>query len=668
MGVNSNSNSIDIFHYHVKPYVARKPSIYSDITPAILHSNTKILRSQASPKSDHASFGQQLGVDAYLKVETECDVYDTKTLMDSWANFNYNAFAAQWFFFAETALTAQGRPTARLHKYTVVYNPSRSTTKEAEMKVHLSLASKESNEEPRKITFRRQTPIVQSSYLQSTKIDKSLHECIRKVDSNNAYAINAQVNAKLIGGQQKEYTYSISAGLGQNQLQHKWNLHFENDESVEMKLKYCSKKSLQSRAIDQTQITITTSQELPSPVYQWAKTLNTATKAVLFQYLNEVTEPTIQQNKVQVRLNFDQRLNTITLKVQSPQDNVVFRNIRVPASMQNVLPLVAGQNPIEHTYKALYGKAYYPKCVVGQGYVQTFDKKTYSYQVDECDHLITSDCSQNHQHAVLAKEVNGLKHVTIYQGQAQIELRPAQAYSNQVDNWKLSVNGQQVQLRKNEKITLKSSSALEQITAYWTNDNTVVINTPQVRLVHQGKTVTLEVNNTPNGSQCGLCGDYNMDKRTDVLSSKGCIMSSVKLAVHTYRSKSEQCRPISEKTLSQIRTEEERCVKFETKETKVKSVFNSELHDSRSIKKHSYIYKDDKICISQIPLVQCSINSMPREMRKKTVNFVCLPEGRVAKLYAERIERGEILQELKHQPVAFKAEMDQPVSCKPRQV
>merc|ERR1712029_868913 len=106
-----------------------------------------------------------------------------------------------------------------------------------------------------------------------------------------------------------------------------------------------------------------------------------------------------------------------------------------------------------------------------------------------------------------------------------------------------------------------------------------------------------------NGSQCGLCGDYNMDKGTDVLSSKGCIMSSVKLAAHTYRSKSEQCRPIS-----QNRTEEERCVKFETKETKVKSVFNSELHDSRSIKKHSYIYKDDKICISQIPLVQCSIN------------------------------------------------------------
>merc|ERR1719300_2009889 len=37
----------------------------------------------------------------------------------------------------------------------------------------------------------------------------------------------------------KEYTYSISAGLGQNQLQHKWNLHFENDESAYLLKNLC---------------------------------------------------------------------------------------------------------------------------------------------------------------------------------------------------------------------------------------------------------------------------------------------------------------------------------------------------------------------------------------------------------------------------------------------
>merc|ERR1711973_725725 len=89
----------------------------------------------------------------------------------------------------------------------------------------------------------------------------------------------------------------------------------------------------------------------------------------------------------------------------------------------------------------------------------------------------------------LAKEVNGMKHVTLFHEQSKIELRPAQAYSNYVDEYKLTVNGQKVELQKGVKITLQSSQ--EQVTVYWSNDNTV-INTPNTRLVHSGKTVTVE--------------------------------------------------------------------------------------------------------------------------------------------------------------------------------
>merc|ERR1719348_481415 len=102
-----------------------------------------------------------------------------------------------------------------------------------------------------------------------------------------------------------------------------------------------------------------------------------------------------------------------------------------------------------------------------------------------------------------------------------------------------------------------------------------------------------------------------------------------------------------------------------TKKTDIKKVFENEEHrNSKTIKRHSYIYQEDKICTSQEPIIQCSHDSIPEEMRQKTVSYVCLPEGRVAKLYAERIERGESPQELKHQPVAFKAEMEQPLSCR----
>merc|ERR1719259_743512 len=450
--IKSNSQAIDVLHYHVKPYTAKKQLVFKDMTPAILHANTKIIRSKASPKTYQKSFGQALGVDASLKLKTECDVMDTKTLMDSWANFNYNPVAASWFFWAETALTAQGKPSARLHEYTLYYNPTRSTTKAAEMSVQVTLASKVKDQDPRKFIIRasQQTPIVQSQYLQqSSTTDMRLHDSLRKVDSHFGYAMNAQINAKLIGGQEKRYTYSITAGAGQNKLQHKWNLHFENEESssmmklcvngqmsyptnynsnaqfkynnhisfgqtcdqyyvnvkgnsqvsskvmefssysdeskkcqeateedlrlrdlikyehneitkstlekehskcVEKKLKYCSKKLEQSRALDQTDITITTSQTLPKSIYNWARTLNTAAKAVLYQYLTEVSEPSQQQNRINVRLNFDPKIKTVNVQVQSPRENAVFRNIRLPRSLQNVLPLIAGQNPVETTF------------------------------------------------------------------------------------------------------------------------------------------------------------------------------------------------------------------------------------------------------------------------------------------------------------------------------
>ena len=54
-----------------------------------------------------------------------------------------------------------------------------------------------------------------------------------------------------------------------------------------------------------------------------------------------------------------------------------------------------------------------------------------------------------------------------------------------------------------------------------------------------------------------------------------------------------------------FREEEERCIKFDTKKTDVKQVFETEQHwNTKTIKRHSYIYQEDKICISQEPVIQ----------------------------------------------------------------
>jgi len=237
------------------------------------------------------------------------------------------------------------------------------------------------------------------------------------------------------------------------------------------------------------------------------------------------------------------------------------------------------------------------------------------------------------------------------------------AHSNGfIDEYHFTVNGQKVQLHKNQQITLQSTQG--QVTVYLSSDNTVEVNTPQTRLVHSGSTFTVEEKSNTDGSHCGLCGDNNQDMRADVKSSKGCVLSSSWLAAQSYRSKSSQCTPLSVETLNKIRSEEMNCVKFEISKTKIRSVFESEMRDSKSIMKHSIIHMDSKICFSQDPVIKCSVSTVPKQMRKKTVNFVCLPEGRIAKMYTEKVEQGEILQELKRQEVDFSMEMEQPISCR----
>ena len=184
-------------------------------------------------------------------------------------------------------------------------------------------------------------------------------------------------------------------------------------------------------------------------------------------------------------------------------------------------------------------------------------------------------------------------------------------------------------------------------------------------MTYNGKVATVEEKSIlADGSHCGLCGDYNNDQRADIKSPKGCVYTSYGVAALSYRLKNEQCT-LSQQHQQQIQAEEEKCTKYMIKKTPVSLLIQGKNMMNYSMKKHSYIYQAGKICISQEPVVQCTPGSTPKAITHKTVKFVCLPEGRVSKLYVERIERGENPQELRHQPVAFEAKMGQPISCGP---
>merc|ERR1719431_2497777 len=103
-----------------------------------------------------------------------------------------------------------------------------------------------------------------------------------------------------------------------------------------------------------------------------------------------------------------------------------------------------------------------------------------------------------------------------------------------------------------------------------------------------------------------------MDQRADIKSPKECVLSSDKLSAYSYRVKSDQSK-----------SEKEKCVKYTTKNTEVSSIWRSSKTDVYTERKHSYIYKEDKICISQDPIVYCSSGSVAKDIRRKSVQYVC---------------------------------------------
>jgi len=710
----------------------------------------------ATPKIFQLPLGKTVGLNMALNVETQCDVYDRKTLIDSWANYKFNPFMAGLFYFTETAITSAGKPSARPHTYTISHNPSVSSTKQAEIAVTLDFASMMKQNQPKKMQW-SQSKIQSSALSTSSNQEKSLEYSIKQLKAEKAIAVHALVQASLMGGQSKTYSYSLTVGVGSNIMEHKWNLHLETQSggsplkmcvdgsmkypmASDITLKYlnkisfgstceqysiniegtatvsdkqqeyssqseeaqqcsqlnsqcqkliqqlkstvdqqqksqleqqyskeaiqrdqvCSSKKHQSVALDQVVVVITTSDELPEFVSTYGYMINTGLKAMLLPYMSRIPDHQGQQ-KILVQANFNQKLNTVSVKVESPTESVIYENIRLPSALQNILPLSR-----EKISQGLTGSSLYPTCTIGQGYVQTYDQKSYAYQVDQCDHVLSSDCSSQLSHSVLVKEVNGMKHVTVYSDKTKVVLRPADSYSPYAQNYVMEFNGEVIPVDKNSPhFFVKDESILSQFMAYWCPfQEAVVLHTPYNKVIYSSKMVKVQEKTVlSDGNMCGLCGDANQDMRGDLSSPKQCVYSSYGLSALSYRVKNSQCSLSSAKQ-QQIEAEESTCAKKMIMSSPLQSLVSQQ--GSSSMMKHSYTYHQGKICISQQPVVQCSSGYSPTSVTSKSVKFVCLPEGRVSKLYAERIERGESPQELKHQPIAWEAVMAQPIGCGPQ--
>merc|ERR1711926_7792 len=100
-----------------------------------------------------------------------------------------------------------------------------------------------------------------------------------------------------------------------------------------------------------------------------------------------------------------------------------------------------------------------------------------------------------------------------------------------------------------------------QVSVSWAR-GILTVDTPAHRVIYNGK--TLDVMNKAvfaAGDQCGLCGDHNRMRLSDIKSSSQCVHTSLLSMAHSYRVNSaiEQCSPLSSSAVERLSNEKAMC-------------------------------------------------------------------------------------------------------------
>jgi len=103
---------------------------------------------------------------------------------------------------------------------------------------------------------------------------------------------------------------------------------------------WCGLKKRQETALDQIEIEVTATPDLPVEVYTIGRYLDSFLKGMFIEYITQLPNFRVRDmHGVKMVIEFDQRLEALNLKITSPLDTTVFKNIRLPFWLRQIFPL-----------------------------------------------------------------------------------------------------------------------------------------------------------------------------------------------------------------------------------------------------------------------------------------------------------------------------------------
>jgi len=704
--VSQSTKFVDLVSHHINPFTVVKP--VTDLTPLVFHPNRKTIHAVEAPTEVTKKLGDAMGFEINYELSTESQIVSGQSVLEEFNLYKQNPINMLLFSWTNTAHKLNGLPSIRPHAFRVRYEPTKSENKEIEIEGNLLAGAGQDWLNPKQLSSYVASSLIKVSFLGNSRNIFSLHtkggfavdnnEAMWSFDlstlRNEAKTFSmcskgsitqtelALWNLKVLQQQDSTFNFTHTMAFGDGCTEgettinaialvtdHQKEFSQHSMESISCQKTSghlaCHKQLDQAHTLDEVIVTFSGSSVSKLATY-YDQYLNIIANAFLWRYIKPSMDSFTADNII-IKFNFDKTMNIVSLELKTPHQSVRYENIRLPESLLGLTPLVAGRGIAETIYEAGTASPIWPTCHLTETpmMIHTFDGKAYHYQLDDCYHVISSDCSSKFTNAILAKSIGGLKHIKVYHMITKIQIKPSTSYTPSNKDYVIQVDGNAYSIPQNTERQFHSADGTTVYVISRSVDDVITVETPDSVVIYDGSHLDVKSKlwRAP-GELCGLCGDGNGDNRFDLRTPQGCIYSMNNVAALTYRLQDDQCSQLPQIQQEMLANEQKQCIKLGEGGMRPKIVYQPRNCTSW---KHSVIRKPGHggdVCISNDPIQECNQGCSTTALIIKEVNYTCLPYNKPNEEYLEdRAISGQNIEEIKECGAPLVSKMQMPSSC-----
>ncbi|KAJ8680081.1 hypothetical protein QAD02_015868 [Eretmocerus hayati] len=329
-------------------------------------------------------------------------------------------------------------------------------------------------------------------------------------------------------------------------------------------------------------------------------------------------------------------------------------------------------------------------CSIDKTEINTFDNHRYPIHLGKCWHVVmtpypikNADEPESKKSlpgdmrvSVLTRDnENGQKELKITIGNKVIDLTPSGSSEPEV-----KVNGKNVRYSKTKSHIEENSNREIVFELFEVGKKSVklVSDKYDVEVTYDGFRARVTVGDQYRNSIKGLCGNNDGEPENDQQTPKGCMLQKPDEFAATYALvNDDQCSGPARKLAEDAKSSECTYTRIQpgnvvsdeeagrkNKNDSKEEAQKAENEQRCTIHRTKTIFTDHEICFSLRPLPACSSKCKPKDMKRKAIQFHCVPRNSASEKVAQRIEDGAN-PDLTQKDLSKTVDMSIPLGCKP---